>query len=163
MFWCKDISLPKWLLGYCVWLLGSGLAAVSEDIIKTACQYEWYKPTPKSLWLSNWKICLFEFALLGCLIMVARAWLGDVYVDSGLAVCFPESNEPTLMSLWRSVLKICLFWFWLLGWLIMVARAWLGSVYVDSSLAVWSHNQMSQAPCLCDAQFWRYASLDFGC
>ncbi len=40
IFECKDIGLAKRLLGYCFWLLGSGLTADSDDIIKAACQYE---------------------------------------------------------------------------------------------------------------------------
>ncbi len=39
-FGCKDIGLAKRLLGYCFWLLGSGLTAASDDIIKAACQYK---------------------------------------------------------------------------------------------------------------------------
>ncbi len=101
MFWCRDIGLAKRLLGYSVWLLGSGLAASNHDTPKASCQYEWYKPTPTPLWHSEWKIFLCEFWLLRCSTMVARAWPVSVEGDSGLAACCPESNEPTLMFLWH--------------------------------------------------------------
>ncbi len=42
-----------------------------------------------------------EFWLLRWSTMVARAWPGVCWGDSGLAACCPESNEPTLMFLWH--------------------------------------------------------------
>ncbi len=36
----KDIGLARRLLGYSVWLLGSGLAVANDNTPKVACQYE---------------------------------------------------------------------------------------------------------------------------
>ncbi len=112
--WSKDmqnIGLAKRLLGYCFWLLGSGLTAASDDIIKAACQYEWYKSTPMSLWHSDWKIHLFGFGLLGSSIMVARVWQGSVSGGTWLVVCCPESKTPGPMSLQHCDVKISIWRF----------------------------------------------------
>ncbi len=113
--WSKDIQnigLAKRLLGYCFWLLGSGLTAASDDIIKAACQYVWYKSTPMSLWHSDLKIHLFGFGLLGSSIMVARVWQGSVSGGTWLVVCCPESKTPSPMSVQHCDLKISIWAFY---------------------------------------------------
>ncbi len=142
MFWCRDIGLAKRLLGYSVWLLGSGLAASNHDTPKASCQYEWYKPTPTPLWHSEWKIFLCEFWLLRCSTMVARAWPVSVEViqDWLLAARVKRAHPHVSMtllswdiplisfngSLWDVLLRCSK---WLLGaWLdsfTMILRCWL--------------------------------------
>ncbi len=142
MFWCRDIGLAKRLLGYSVWLLGSGLAASNHDTPKASCQYEWYKPTPTPLWHSEWKIFLCEFWLLRCSTMVARAWPVSVEViQDGCLLHRVKRAHPhvsmTLLSwdiplisfngsLWDVLLRCSK---WLLGaWLdsfTMILRCWL--------------------------------------
>ncbi len=95
MFWCRDIGLAKRLLGYSVWLLGSGLAASNHDTPKASCQYEWYKPTPTPLWHSEWKIILCEFWLLRCSTMVARAWPVSVEVIQDWLLAAHFMGRPT--------------------------------------------------------------------
>ncbi len=142
MFWCRDIGLAKRLLGYSVWLLGSGLAASNHDTPKASCQYEWHKPTPTPLWHSEWKIFLCEFWLLRCSTMVARAWPVSVEVIQDWLLAAPRQTSPPSCfydtsilrypfdlfngSLW-DVLQRCSKW--LLGaWLdsfTMILRCWL--------------------------------------
>ncbi len=113
--WSKDIQnigLAKRLLGYCFWLLGSGLTAASDDIMKAACQYKWYKSTPMSLWHSDLKIHLFGFGLLGSSIMVARVWQGSVSGGTWLVVCCPESKntQPHVSTtLWSKDIHLALY------------------------------------------------------
>ncbi len=104
--WSKDIAIARRLLGYTVWLLGSGLGAANDYTPKVACQYELNKQTPMSLWHSVWKIHLFGFGLLGSSIMVARVWLGSAIDGSWLVDCCPYSKTPTPMSLRFCDLKI---------------------------------------------------------
>ncbi len=142
MFWCRDIGLAKRLLGYSVWLLGSGLAASNHDTPKASCQYEWYKPTPTPLWHSEWKIFLCEFWLLRCSTMVARAWPVSVEVIQDWLLAAPSQTSPPSCfydtsilrypfdlfngSLWDVLLRCSK---WLLGaWLdsfTMILRCWL--------------------------------------
>ncbi len=142
MFWCRDIGLAKRLLGYSVWLLGSGLAASNHDSPKASCQYEWYKPTPTPLWHSEWKIFLCEFWLLRWSTMVARAWPVSVEVIQDWLLAAPRQRahphvSMTLLSwdiplisfngsLWDVLLRCSK---WLLGaWLdsfTMILRCWL--------------------------------------
>ncbi len=143
MFWCRDIGLAKRLLGYSVWLLGSGLAASNHDTPKASCQYEWYKPTPTPLWHSEWKIFLCEFWLLRCSTMVARAWPVSVEVIQDCCCLLHRVKRAhphvsmTLLSwdiplisfngsLWDVLLRCSK---WLLGaWLdsfTMILRCWL--------------------------------------
>ncbi len=113
---CSDaeiLGLAKRLLGYSVWLLGSGLGSGWQRAItitpKASCQYEWYKPTPTPLWHSEWKIFLCEFWLLRCSTMVARAWPVSVEVIQDWLLAAPETNEPTLMFLWHFYPEISLW------------------------------------------------------
>ncbi len=142
MFWCRDIGLAKRLLGYSVWLLGSGLAASNHDTPKASCQCEWYKPTPTPLWHSEWKIFLCEFWLLRWSTMVARAWPVSVeWFRIGCLLPRVKRAHPhvsmTLLSwdiplisfngsLWDVLLRCSK---WLLGaWLdsfTMILRCWL--------------------------------------
>ncbi len=164
MFWCRDIGLAKRLLGYSVWLLGSGLAASNHDTPKASCQYEWYKPTPTPLWHSEWKIFLCEFWLLRCSTMVARAWPVSVrWFRIGLLAARDKRAHPhvsmTLLSwdiplisfngsLWDVLLRCSK---WLLGaWLdsfTMILRCWL-VVWVK-----WA------PPCLYDTVIQSYVQL----
>ncbi len=106
MFWCRDIGLAKRLLGYSVWLLGSGLAASNHDTPKASCQYEWYKPTPTPLWHSEWKIFLCEFWLLRCSKWLLGAWLDSctMILRCWLVVWVKWARPLVSMTLWSRVM-----------------------------------------------------------
>ncbi len=168
MFWCRDIGLAKRLLGYSVWLLGSGLAASNHDTPKASCQCEWYKPTPTPLWHSEWKIFLCEFWLLRC-----RQWLlgrGQWVLRWFRIGCLlprvkrahPHVSMTLLSwdiplisfngSLWDVLLRCSK---WLLGaWLdsfTMILRCWL---------VVWV--KWGPPPCLYDIVIQSYVQLKSG-
>ncbi len=145
MFWCRDIGLAKRLLGYSVWLLGSGLAASNHDTPKASCQYEWYKPTPTPLWHSEWKIFLCEFWLLRCSTMVARAWPVSVEVIQDWLLAAPSQTSPPSCFYDTSILRYPLnsfngsLWDVLLRCSKLLLGAWLDSftMILRCWLVVW--------------------------
>ncbi len=143
MFWCRDIGLAKRLLGYSVWLLGSGLAASNHDTPKASCQYEWYKTNSHASVTFRMEDIPLWIWLLRCSTMVARGVASECWGDSGLAACCPRVKRAhphvsmTLLSwdiplisfngsLWDVLLRCSK---WLLGaWLdsfTMILRCWL--------------------------------------
>ncbi len=101
----RDIGLAKRLLGYSVWLLGSGLAASSHDTPKASCQYEWYKPTPTPLWHQNGRCSSVNFWLLRCSTMVARAWPVSVEVIQDGCLLPRDKRAHPHVSMTTSILR----------------------------------------------------------
>ncbi len=133
MFWCRDIGLAKRLLGYSVWLLGSGLAASNHDTPKASCQYEWYKPTPTPVWHSEWKIFLCEFWLLRCSTMVARAWPVSVEVIQDWLLAAPSQTSPPSCFYDTSILRYPFDLFqWSLWDVLLRFSKWLLEAWLDS-------------------------------
>ncbi len=123
MFWCRDIGLAKRLLGYSVWLLGSGLAAANHD-------------APKSVWCINQPPSLYDVLmqryrsckrLLGYSVwLLGSGWAASNH-HTPKASCQCEWYKPTPTPLWHSEWKIPL-WILVAKVLEMVARAWPVSV-----------------------------------
>ncbi len=151
----------KRLLGYSVWLLGSGLAAANHEAPKSVWMI---KPTPTPLWHSEWKYPLW--------ILVARyrQWLlgrGQWVLRWFRIGCLlPESNAHPHVFLhfypeisfdlfqWKSMGRLLRCSKWLLG-------AWLDS-FTDLWDADWSSESMSQPPCLYDTVIQSYVQLKSG-
>ncbi len=167
MFWCRDIGLAKRLLGYSVWLLGSGLAASNHDTPKASCQCEWYKPTPTPLWHSEWKIFLCEFWLLRWSTMVARAWPVCVEVIQDWLLLAPSQTSPPSCFMTLLSWDIPLISFnGVYGDVLLRCSKWLLGAWLDSFTMIldadWSSESMSPPPCLYDTVIQSYVQLKSG-
>ncbi len=142
----------KRLLGYSVWLLGSGLAAANHEAPKSVWMY---KPTPSlyDVLMQRYRSCKTVARVL-CL--VAREWLAASNHDTPKASCQYEWYKPTPTPLWHSEWKIFLCEFWLLRWSTMVARAWPVSVEVIQDWLLAAPRQRSPPSCFYDTSILRY-------
>ncbi len=152
MFWCRDIGLAKRLLGYSVWLLGSGLAAANQKL-QSQCECINQPPSLYDVLMQRYRSCKTVARVL-CL--VAREYLAASNHDTPKASCQYEWYKPTPTPLWHSEWKIFLCEFWLLRCSTMVARAWPVSVEVIQDWLLAAPSQTSPPSCFYDTSILRY-------
>ncbi len=153
MFWCRDIGLAKRLLGYSVWLLGSGLAAANHEAPKSVWMY---KPTPHLYTMFWCRDIGLAKRLLGYSVWLLGSGLAASNHDTPKASCQYEWYKPTPTPLWHSEWKIFLCEFWLLRCSTMVARAWPVSVEVIQDWLLAAPSQTSPPSCFYDTSILRY-------